>query len=279
VTSRGILRVVSAPTAETLAESLRPLTEQPAEGAVLCDIDGTLAPIVTRSDDAHVSQDISVLLGRLGRRYGCVACISGRSAAEARRLVGVGSIYYAGSHGAELLEPGSKTPRLVPAFKSWEGRVRDFARAQDTREQRLLRVRIEDKGPIYAFHWRGAPDEDAARTHLEGLAQEAEAAGFSIHWGRKVLEVRPPVPIDKGQAVRDLVTRHRTKAALFGGDDATDLDAFDALDALLGDGQLEAAIRVGVSSEEGPAAIVERADVVVDGVDGFTEVLAALAEA
>jgi trehalose 6-phosphate phosphatase len=279
VTSRGILRVVSASTADTLAESLRPLTEQPAQGAVLCDIDGTLAPIVTRADEAHVGQEISVLLGKLGRRYGCVACISGRSAAEARRLVGVGSIYYVGAHGAEVLDPGSKTPRLMPAFKSWEGRVRDFVKQHDTRELRQLRVRIEDKGSIFAFHWRGAPDEEAACTHLEGLAREAEAAGFSTHWGRKVLEVRPPVPIDKGQGVRDLITRHRLRAALYGGDDATDLDAFGALDALVEEGQLETAIRVGVRSEEGPSAIVERADLVVDGVAGFTEVLTVLAEA
>jgi trehalose 6-phosphate phosphatase len=270
---------VSAPTADTLAESLRPLTEDPGRGAVFCDIDGTLAPIVKRAEDAHVRQDLSVLLGRLARRYRCVACISGRSAAEARRLVGVGGIFYAGSHGAELLEPGSKTPHLVPAFKSWEGRVRRFAGERDTRTLRLLRVRIEDKGPISAFHWRGAPDEDAARTHLEGLAQEAETAGLSTHWGRKVLEIRPPVPIDKGQAIRELVSRTSPAAALFGGDDATDLDAFDALDALVDEGKLEADVLVGVRSEEGPSAIVERADVVVDGVSGFAGVLAALAEA
>lgn len=268
---------MSTPAADALAETLRPLREDPARAAVFCDIDGTLAPIVQRADQAHVREEISVLLGRLGRRYGCVACVSGRSAAEARRLVGVGSITYVGSHGAELLEPGSKTPRLIPAFKSWEGRVRRFARDQDTSELRLLRVRIEDKGPISAFHWRGATDEDAARTHLEGIAQRAEAAGLATHWGRKVLEVRPPVPIDKGQAVRDLVSSSASRAALFGGDDATDLDAFDALDALVADGQLEAAVRVGVRSDEGPAAIVERADLVVDGVAGFTRVLAALA--
>ena len=93
-------------------------------------------------------------------------------------------------------------------------------------------MRIEDKGPIAAFHWRGVPDEEAALTHLEGLAQEAEAAGLAIHWGRKVLEVRPPVPIDKGQAVRDLVTGAGLRAALYGGDDATDLDGFEALDQL-----------------------------------------------
>jgi trehalose 6-phosphate phosphatase len=268
---------VSAPTADTLSESLRPLTEDPGRGAIFCDIDGTLAPIVQRAEDAHVRQEVSVLLGRLARRYGCVACISGRSAAEARRVVGVGGIFYAGSHGAELLEPGSKTPRLIPAFKSWEGRVRRFAAEHDTRQVRLLRIRIEDKGPISAFHWRGVPDEDAARTHLEGVAQEAEASGFATHWGRKVLEVRPPVPIDKGQAVRELVTRTRPGVALFGGDDATDLDAFDALDALVEEGRLDGAIRVGVRSEEGPSAIVERADLVVDGVSGFVGVLSALA--
>ena len=270
---------MSAPTADTLAENLRPLTEEPAQAAILCDIDGTLAPIVTRAEEAHVREEVSLLLGRLARRYRAVACISGRPAAEARRLVGVGGIAYAGSHGAEMLEPGSKTPTLAPAFKSWEGRVRRFAAERDSTKQRLLRIRMEDKGPITAFHWRGAPDEDAARTHLEGLAQEAETAGLATHWGRKVLEVRPPVPIDKGQAVRELVTRTRPRVALFGGDDATDLDAFAALGALVDDGALASAVCVGVRSHEGPAGIVERADLVVDGVDGFVRVLAALAEA
>jgi trehalose 6-phosphate phosphatase len=264
--------------ADVLAESLKPLRADPARAAIFCDIDGTLAPIVERADDAHVKEETSVLLGRLGRRYGCVACISGRSAAEARRIVGVGSIAYAGSHGAELLEPGSQTPHLIAAFKSWERRVREFANDRDTPDLRLLRIRIEDKGPISAFHWRGAADEDAARTHLEGVAQLAEAAGLATHWGRKVLEVRPPVPIDKGQAVRDLVLGSATRTAVFGGDDATDLDAFDALDALVAEERLDAAVRVGVRSDEGPAAIVERADVVVDGVAGFTLVLSVLAE-
>jgi trehalose 6-phosphate phosphatase len=270
--------VVSAPPADALTASLSPLTEDPGRAAVFCDIDGTLAPIVQRAEEAHVREEISLLLGRLARRYACVACVSGRSAAEARRLVGVGGIAYAGSHGAELLEPGHTRPRLVPAFKSWEGRVRRFADERDTPDLRLLRVRIEDKGPISAFHWRAVPNEEAARTHLEGIAQEAEAMGLATHWGRKVLEVRPPVPIDKGQAVRELVGRHRLRSAMFGGDDATDLDAFDALDAMVDEGRLETAVRVGVRSDEGPAAIVERADLVVEGVGGFTRVLTALAE-
>jgi trehalose 6-phosphate phosphatase len=267
---------VSAPTADALAQALRPLRDDPGRAAVLCDIDGTLAPIVERADAARVPEEVTVMLSRLARRYGCVACISGRSAAEARRLVGVGGISYAGSHGAELLGPGDATAQVVPAFKSWESRVRRFAAERDTPALRLLRVRIEDKGPIAALHWRGVPDEEAARTHLEGIAREAEESGLATHWGRKVLEIRPPVPIDKGRAVRELVAGSGVRAALFGGDDATDLDAFDALGRLRADGELDATVCVGVRSDEGPAAIVERADVVVDGVEGFAQVLAAL---
>ena len=122
------------------------------------------------------------------------------------------------------------------------------------------------------------PDEAAAESWLSNVAQEAEAEGFATHWGRKVLEIRPPVPIDKGQAVRTLIEEPLVRGALFAGDDVTDLDAYDALDQLQAAGTLGATIRVGVRSSEGPPAIVERADVVVDGVRGMVDVLTALAE-
>jgi trehalose 6-phosphate phosphatase len=270
---------VSSPTAETLAETLRPLTDTPREAAVFCDIDGTLAPIVQRAEDAKVSDSTSRLLAAIARRYGCVACISGRSAAEARRLVGVGGITYAGTHGVELLRPGSSRPELDPEVAGWADRVRRFAHDHDSRELRILRVRIEDKGPISAFHWRGSRDEDTALARVQDVASAAEEAGFHIHWGRKVLEVRAPVPIDKGQAVRRLLTERPMRAALFGGDDMTDLDAFEALDSLTGEGVIHHAVKVGLESDEGPPEIVERADLVVNGVPGFRAVLQALAEA
>jgi trehalose 6-phosphate phosphatase len=255
------------------------LLDRPDRSALLCDVDGVLAPIVRRAEDARVSEQTSLMLSRLARRYGLVACISGRSAADARRVVGVGGIAYAGAHGAELLEPGAARARVAEEFAGWEQRVRAFAAGRDDPELRRLRVRIEDKGPIAAFHWRDTPDEEAARAHVERLAGAAEADGFTTHWGRKVLEVRPPVPVDKGLAVRELVGRSGSRLALFAGDDTTDLDAFDALAALVSEGVLEGAVCVGVRSDEGPAAIVERADLVVDGVPGFARVLAALADA
>ena len=95
-----ILRTVSATTAETLAEGLRPHTDDPDRGAILCDIDGVLAPIVRRADEARVPSEIARLLGRLARRYGLVAWVSGRPAAEPRRLVGVALAHLASAASA-----------------------------------------------------------------------------------------------------------------------------------------------------------------------------------
>ena len=243
--------------------TLQPVLAAPERSALLFDIDGTLAPIVERAVDATVPKRIAQLLGEMATRYACVACISGRAAADARRLVGVGRIAYAGSHGAEILQPGAQRATTIPAFASWREQVRRFVGDRDDADLRRLRIRIEDKGPIMAFHWRGAPDEDEAETRVQALAAEAETAGLATHWGRKVLEVRPPVPISKGRAVREFVRSSGARAALYAGDDATDLDAFDALDELLAEGALDAAVRVGVASDEGPAAIVDRADLVV----------------
>ena len=200
----GHTKRVPAQTREGLAHALRPLTDAPERAAILCDIDGTLAPIAPRADSARVPPEASRTLAALARSYGLVACISGRSALDARRLVGVGGIAYVGAHGAELLQPSGVRPTVAAAYEEYTDPVREFASAAQ-RRLRGLGVRHEDKGPISALHWRGVPDEDAARSALEEVAREAEAAGLAVHWGRKVLEIRPPVRISKGDAVTALL--------------------------------------------------------------------------
>jgi trehalose 6-phosphate phosphatase len=264
-------------TARALAERLRPITSDPAHGAVLCDIDGTLAPIVERPSEARVPEDVSRLLGTMRRRYACVACVSGRPALEARRLVGEPAISYAGLHGAELLLPDQEKPRMDALFKSWQPAVQDFTATHKGDLQRLG-IQFEDKGPIVALHWRGLTDEEAVLAQLRGVAAEAKDDGLSTRWGRKVLEVWPPVLIGKGQAVCELIGASQARTALYGGDDATDLDAFSALETLVADGRLETAVRVGVHSRESPRDIITRADIVVEGVVGFKRVLERLAK-
>src|SRR5271166_505600 len=98
------------------SEALAPLRESPARAAIFFDIDGTLAPIVEQPADAAVPERTRQLLSALARRYGAVACVSGRRASEARAMVGVGTISYLGSHGAELLPAGSAEAVLDPAL-------------------------------------------------------------------------------------------------------------------------------------------------------------------
>jgi trehalose 6-phosphate phosphatase len=266
------------PTAATLAEALAPLRGDPARSAVLLDVDGTLAPIVRHADDAAVPEATRALLIRVARRYGCVACVSGRRASIARQIVSLGTIAYVGNHGAEVLRPGRTQPDVDREAGAWQRRVHQFAEGAYDDELQRLRVRLEDKGPIMAFHWRGAPDDDAAHAATKAIAAEAERAGFHVHWGRKVLEVRPPIPLDKGRGVHGLLRDADLDAALYVGDDRTDLDAFRALRECVDGGRLQQAVCVGVRSDETPPEIEAGADVLVDGPRGVRRLLEALLE-
>jgi trehalose 6-phosphate phosphatase len=105
----------------------------------------------------------------------------------------------------------------------------------------------------------------------------AEAAGFWTHRGRKVLEIRPPVALDKGRGITRLLEGQDLDAALYAGDDLTDLDAFAALRTLRDEGAISTALCVGVASDETPPELAERADLLVDGPAGVRALLSTLA--
>ena len=259
-----------------LAQVLEPLRAAPSKAAVLLDIDGTLAPIVRHADDAHVPEATRTLLIEISKRYRLVGCVSGRPANIARQIVAIGSIAYVGNHGGELLSAGATLPQLDPDLAAWTGRMRDFAQRVYTSEHHRLRVRSEDKGAIVAFHWRGAPDEELASAAVREIAEVAEGEGLVIHWGRKVLEVRPPVKVDKGLGVRRLLHGQALAAGLYAGDDSTDLDAFSGLRSLVDSGELEMALCVAVNSEEAPAELSEQADLTIEETSGVRALLEAL---
>jgi trehalose 6-phosphate phosphatase len=264
--------------AATLDDVLAPLLADPGRAAVLLDIDGTLAPIVRHADDAHVPEPTRLPLIAIAKRYGLVACVSGRRATTARRIVSLGSITYVGNHGAEILRGGQTTAEIEPQVAEWARRVRAFGEGELRGEAlHRLRVRGEDKDVIFGFHWRGAPDEEAAEQAVREVAARAEAAGFHTHWGRKILEVRPPVDLNKGLGVAHLLAEAHVDVALYAGDDRTDLDAFDALRAAVAAGTLREAICIGVSSDETPPELEESADLLVDGPLGVRTVLEVLA--
>jgi trehalose 6-phosphate phosphatase len=266
------------PPAATLAEALAPLRADPARAAVLLDVDGTLAPIVRHADDASVPEATRALLIRIANQYGLVACVSGRRAAIARQIVSLGTIAYVGNHGAETLRPGTTQPEVDREAAAFQRRVHQFAEGAYTEEAHRARLRLEDKGPIMAFHWRGAPDEEHAETLVKRIGEDAEQAGFKTHWGRKVLEVRPPIALDKGRGVHGLLRDADLDAAVYVGDDRTDLDAFRALRECVDGGRLQHAVCVGVRSDETPADLEQGSDLLVEGPRGVRQLLEALLE-
>jgi trehalose 6-phosphate phosphatase len=231
---------------------VRRLAAEPAHAALLLDVDGTLAPIVARPEDASVPPATRAELGRLHGRYGLVACVSGRPAADAERIVGVPGLRYVGEHGLEL----------DPAAAEWAAAIAAFADS--------VAWPAERKPLTVSFHYRTAPDRQEAELVLGAVAERARAEGLVPRWGRMVLEIRPPLETDKGTAVRALLAGARLRRALYAGDDTTDLDAFRALDGL------ELGVRVAVVTPEAPALLRGAADVVVGGPAELLELLRAL---
>jgi trehalose 6-phosphate phosphatase len=224
--------------------------EDPAEAGLFFDVDGVLAPIVARPQDARVPAETVAELHRLNERYALVACISGRAGDEARRIVGVPELVYVGNHGLELHGEAAE----------WGGRLQQFLAETGW-------PATENKGLTASLHYRGAEDEEAARSTLEDVKLRAEEEGFAARFGRKVLEVLPPHDVHKGTAVRQLLAERNLRRALYAGDDTTDLDGFRALDGL------DLSVRIAVASDEGPAELREAADLTLEGPEDVPDLL------
>lgn len=260
-----------------ILDAVEPLVVDPARAATFFDLDGTLAPIVARPDQVALPSRTRDLLARIGERYALAGVVSGRRAADARRIVGLEQLTYIGNHGFEELVPGSHRADPAPALSGLEGLAAAFAAELDPELLVADGLRVEDKGAIVALHWRGAADRPAAESAAERIAADAVAAGLGTHRGRMVLELRPRVEIDKGIALAALIARAPVSAAFYAGDDRTDADAFRALGQAVEQRRLERAVCVAVVADETPAEVVESADLAVAGPDGFVEVLEALA--
>ena len=167
-------------------------------------------------DDAHMPETTRRPLIEVAKRYGVVACVSGRRASDARRIV-----------VARL----DRLPRLARLGGAAAGRDRAGARPRAAGLDaagagvRPRRVRREAAPAARAAGGQGGDRRLALarRARRGGRAggdrgrspKRAEEAGFVAHWGRKVLEIRPPVRIDKGAGIVRLLrdTRPRRRAS------------------------------------------------------------------
>ncbi len=256
--------------------ALEPLRAHPSDSAVLSDVDGTLAPIVPRYEDARLLDGAHELLLRLRDRVRLLGFVSGRGLADLERIVGIDGCAYAGNHGMELRSPG-EVARLAPGVAEHLATIAAFAARWPAERLAGGGLRMEPKGATITVHARGARDPVAASLLLEAVAADARAHGLVPTGGREVLEVRPPLAVDKGTAVRALLDGSGARRAVYIGDDRTDADAWRALRALREEGALDAAVAVAVTSEEVPAEVRTAADVEVAGPAGALAALELLA--
>lgn len=226
--------------------------------AIMLDVDGTLAPIAPRPSDAVVPLETRRVIAALTTLSGVrVVLVSGRAAADARRMVGVANVWVIGNHGFEVVSPGGdelEQPELIP----WRSAVARAARRIGVLVAPVPGVLLEDKGWTLSIHYRLADPQVVPRL-VESVTQAAEPLGLRVMHGKKLVEVRPDARVDKGTAVVRLATElgalAEREAALpdddgdadddsgnasgggaapstvFVGDDRTDEDAFRALRA------------------------------------------------
>lgn len=247
----------------TSIEPLRPvLTRRPL--GLVSDIDGTLSPIVPDPAAARITPLCLDLLRELIAKDVRVALVTGRTIEKARSMAPVEGIAFGANHGLSLWIDGEV--QAPDAVREYAAKARELLRAAEP--LRDHGVVTEDKGPVLAFHYRTAHDPARARDAiLAAISASPASREFRLQEGRKVIELRPPVAIDKGTALEELAERLSMRSLICLGDDITDLHMFRSARALRDRGRLAAAT-VAAESEEASPAVLEAADYRVNGVGG-----------
>jgi len=196
---------------------------------LLLDVDGTLAPIVAQPMLARVPDATRRVIASLVTRPGVIVIlVSGRAAHDARRVVGVERVWTVGNHGAEVIDPNGDTA-VDPEVSRYAEAMARTAQTLEPLVAAITGVILENKTWTLSVHYRAADDRVVPR--LRGVVDGVAAQhGLLVTEGKKVLEIRPPVAVDKGTAisrlVRDLGGFSNNASVLFAGDDVTDEDAF-----------------------------------------------------
>lgn len=230
---------------------------------LITDVDGTISEIAPSPEEARVSPLCRHSLATLSQQLELVAAISGRPAQQAREMIGVEGMVYIGNHGLERWVKGAT--EFVAGVEEYRGKV---AQALGELKDHLVigGIAFEDKGLALAIHYRQCPDREGARRHiLDQISTSALAREFRIMEGRMVVELRPPLEVNKGDAVLALVEGHRLRGGIYLGDDMTDIDAFVAIHNKKKEPSFKG-LALGVVDEETPSLVEKEADFTLNGV-------------
>ena len=275
--------------AQSLARQVVQLLDRKRAG-LATDVDGTISPIAARPEEAIVLPKARQALAGLKDLLEVVAVVTGRSAEDARKMVGIDDLTYIGNHGLEMWREGRA--ETLPEAQPWVPRmaavldevakrlaagpaefVTDKGEAEVNESGPLTGVITENKGPTASFHYRLAPDTDEARRRLlEILASYTVTSGLRIEEGRMVINLLPPLTVTKGSAVSWLVKEHQLQSVVYLGDDVTDAHAFRAL-KVLRESQGIHTLAIGVVGADAPPSIRQLADATLPSVAAVADLL------
>lgn len=244
---------------------LAPFLADPADAGVVVDFDGTLSPIVDDPAAARPAEGAAEALVALAGRLGLVAVMSGRPTDFLRTVVPA-DVVLSGLYGLEVVRGGVRTDH--PGAGAWREAVADVVRSSTDRGPAGMDV--ESKGLSLTLHYRRHPE--AAEAVGAWAREQAARSGLELRAAKMSVELHPPIEADKGTALEALADG--LGAVCFVGDDRGDLPAFDALGRLAARGVHT--LRVAVASDEAPAELLDRADVVLDGPSAVVAFLRAL---
>ena len=287
-------------TIERAEAGVRTLAAASGRLLVVCDFDGTLAPISPDPMAPTIlprARHALRRLARIARRRPdrlALAILSGRTALDVAGRVRVGGLTYLGDHGIQGgdLPVGVAAERLRVVHDPRLAGHHAAARRLGDEVERLLGdaawLFVEPKGPSVAFHFRAAEDVAAARARILAALADAGAAlppalrgpRFRQVEGRRIVEMRPEDAGAKGEAVARLIERHGSTAALVIGDDRSDAEAFAVVARERAAGRLSAGLLLGVrGARETPAEVRAAADIILPDPAALAVVLRALARA
>lgn len=234
------------------------------------DIDGTIAPIAPTPADARVPDETRrTLEGFAALDHVRLVFVTGRAAADGRRLAAVANSWTIGNHGIEVIDPAGAL-RVNSSAEAFGPAIAEAARRLSEALAQVAGVFIENKTWTLSVHVRLAAPDAIPKVERE-VTEVARELGLRELHGKKIFELRPPVVINKGTALVDLAQMldlPSGAAMLCAGDDRTDEDAFRALRSMSVN-----AVTVHVGTGDHRTALTTDAEFVVPDPPAFHELL------
>lgn len=237
------------------------------------DIDGTLSPFAPTPDSAQLYPGVLPLLKR-AKKHAYIAIMTGRSIDDGAAMLNLEGMTYIGTHGLEWSEglPWLHPVEVVPEAMDYYEQGKYLLDLVEQHLSDLPGVIVQRKRIGGSIHYRLSPNPVETRQKLLSLLEQpVRQVNMSLSEGKLIIEIRVPLPVDKGQALRKFAQRFSLRALVFAGDDRTDLDAIVEITSMRKEGI--AALSIVVQHHDTLPELLGQADIIVQGVPGMVELL------